>query len=111
MKMLLRVRPRRVAVLSVPHPWSSNGDAGGMNVYVVETGGATARASKGRVREPAPMLDVQRPAAGRRAAPRDRSRHLTAGPFEGGQEGPAVQLCRADERRPARARHGARLVT
>ena len=89
------VRPRRVAVLSVhtsPLEQPGTGDAGGLNVYVVET--STRLAERGveveiftratRSDLP-PVVEV---------APGVTVRHLTAGPFEGlSKEDLPAQLC------------------
>ena len=76
---------RRVAMLSVhtsPLDTPGGGDAGGMNVYVVETAQATCRRAASRSRSsPAPP-----PASSRATVEMDPGvtvRHVTAGPFEG----------------------------
>jgi D-inositol-3-phosphate glycosyltransferase len=92
---LTSVRPRRVAVLSVhtsPLEQPGTGDAGGMNVYVVET--ATRLAERGvevEVFTRATSSDLP-PAV--EMAPGVTVRHLTAGPFEGlSKEDLPAQLC------------------
>ena len=89
------VRPRRVAVLSVhtsPLEQPGTGDAGGMNVYVLETSKRLAdlgvevevftRATTGGL---PPVVDV---------VPGVSVRHLPAGPLEGlGKEDLPSQLC------------------
>ncbi len=89
------VRPRRVAVLSVhtsPLEQPGTGDAGGMNVYVVETSTRLAelgvevevftRATRSDL---PPVVEM---------APGVTVRHLTAGPFEGlSKEDLPAQLC------------------
>ena len=89
------VRPRRVAVLSVhtsPLEQPGTGDAGGMNVYVVETSKRLAdlgvevevftRATRSDL---PPVVEL---------APGVTVRHLTAGPFEGlSKEDLPAQLC------------------
>ena len=91
-----RVRPRRVAVLSVhtsPLEQPGTGDAGGMNVYVVETSQAAGRRSASRSRSsPAPPAATCRPVV--ELAPGVTVRHLIAGPFEGlSKEDLPAQLC------------------
>ena len=92
---LRSVRPRRVAVLSVhtsPLEQPGTGDAGGMNVYVVETSKRLAalgveveiftRATSSDLPPVAPL------------APGVTVRHLIAGPFEGlSKEDLPAQLC------------------
>ena len=89
------VRPRRVAVLSVhtsPLEQPGTGDAGGMNVYVVETSTRLAelgvevevftRATRSDL---PPVVEM---------APGVTVRHVTAGPFEGlSKEDLPAQLC------------------
>jgi D-inositol-3-phosphate glycosyltransferase len=89
------VRPRRVAVLSVhtsPLEQPGTGDAGGMNVYVVETSARLAalgvevevftRATRSDL---PPVVEL---------VPGVTVRHLTAGPFEGlSKEDLPAQLC------------------
>ncbi|MEX2290806.1 MAG: D-inositol-3-phosphate glycosyltransferase [Mycobacteriales bacterium] len=89
------VRPRRVAVLSVhtsPLEQPGTGDAGGMNVYVVETSKRLAdlgvevevftRATRSDL---PPVVEL---------APGVTVRHVTAGPFEGlSKEDLPAQLC------------------
>ena len=89
------VRPRRVAVLSVhtsPLEQPGTGDAGGMNVYVVET--STRLAERGvevEVFTRATSSDLP-PVV--EMAPGVTVRHLTAGPFEGlSKEDLPAQLC------------------
>ena len=100
-----RRRPRRVAVLSIhtsPLDQPGTGDAGGMNVYVVEIARRLAEPRRrGRDLHPG---HLRRPAARRsRWRPGVTVRHVTAGPFEGlvkeDLPGPAV---RRHRRRPAR---------
>ncbi|HVE73610.1 MAG TPA: D-inositol-3-phosphate glycosyltransferase [Mycobacteriales bacterium] len=89
------VRPRRVAVLSMhtsPLEQPGTGDAGGMNVYVLETSRRLAELgvevevfTRATNRELPPVVDL---------APGVRVRHLTAGPFEGlAKEDLPAQLC------------------
>jgi D-inositol-3-phosphate glycosyltransferase len=92
---LTSVHPRRVAVLSVhtsPLEQPGTGDAGGMNVYVVETSKRLAalgvqvevftRATRSDL---PPVVEL---------APGVTVRHLTAGPFEGlSKEDLPAQLC------------------
>jgi D-inositol-3-phosphate glycosyltransferase len=88
-------RPRRVCVLSVhtsPLEQPGTGDAGGMNVYIVET--ATRMAQRGvdveiftraTSSEHAPVVEL---------APGVLVRHVAAGPFEGlGKHDLPSQLC------------------
>jgi D-inositol-3-phosphate glycosyltransferase len=93
--VLRSLRPRRVAVLSVhtsPLEQPGTGDAGGMNVYVLETSKRLAalgvevevftRATRSEL---PPVVDVE---------PGVRVRHLTAGPYEGlSKEDLPSQLC------------------
>ncbi len=93
--VLRSVRPRRVAVLSVhtsPLEQPGTGDAGGMNVYVLETSRRLAalgvevevftRATRGDLD---PVVEVE---------PGVVVRHVTAGPLEGlGKEDLPSQLC------------------
>lgn len=96
MRSVLRsVRPRRVAVLSVhtsPLEQPGTGDAGGMNVYVLETSRRLAalgvevevftRATRSDL---PPMVEVE---------PGVRVRHVAAGPLEGlAKEDLPSQLC------------------
>ncbi len=95
MSVLRNARPRRAAVLSVhtsPLEQPGTGDAGGMNVYVVETSKRLAelgveveiftRATSSELPPSAPL------------APGVTVRHLTAGPFEGlSKEDLPAQLC------------------
>jgi D-inositol-3-phosphate glycosyltransferase len=77
-------RPKRVAVLSVhtsPLDQPGTGDAGGMNVYIVETARRLAEAgveveifTRATSSEQAPATEL---------APGVLVRHVTAGPFEG----------------------------
>jgi D-inositol-3-phosphate glycosyltransferase len=92
---LTSVHPRRVAVLSVhtsPLEQPGTGDAGGMNVYVVETSRRLAalgvevevftRATRSDL---PPVVEL---------APGVAVRHVTAGPFEGlSKEDLPAQLC------------------
>ena len=88
--------PSRVAMVSVhtsPLDQPGTGDAGGMNVYVVELVPAAGRARRrGRHLHPGDQL---RPAAGRSSwRPACTVRHVTAGPFEGlAKEDLPAQLC------------------
>jgi len=89
------VHPRRVAVLSVhtsPLEQPGTGDAGGMNVYVVET--STRLAERGvevEVFTRATRSDLP-PVV--ELAPGVTVRHVTAGPFEGlSKEDLPAQLC------------------
>jgi len=89
------VRPRRVSVLAVhtsPLEQPGTGDAGGMNVYVVET--ATRMAQRGvpvEIFTRATSSD-QPPIA--ELAPGVLVRHIAAGPFEGlGKNDLPSQLC------------------
>lgn len=92
---LTSVRPRRVAVLSVhtsPLEQPGTGDAGGMNVYVVETSKRLAeRGVEVEVFTRATSSDLP-PVV--ELAPGVTVRHLTAGPFEGlSKEDLPAQLC------------------
>ncbi len=89
------VHPRRVAVLSVhtsPLEQPGTGDAGGMNVYVVETSKRLASLgveveifTRATSSELPPVVEL---------APGVTVRHLTAGPFEGlSKEDLPAQLC------------------
>ena len=89
------VRPRRVAVLSVhtsPLEQPGTGDAGGMNVYVVETSTRLAQLgvevevfTRATSSDLPPVVEM---------APGVTVRHLTAGPFEGlSKEDLPAQLC------------------
>ncbi len=89
------LRPRRVAVLSVhtsPLEQPGTGDAGGMNVYVLETSRRLAALgvdvevfTRATSSDLAPVVEVE---------PGVTVRHLTAGPFEGlGKEDLPSQLC------------------
>lgn len=79
-----RTTPRRVAMLSIhtsPLDQPGTGDAGGMNVYVVETAKRLAEAgtqveifTRGTSSALPPVVDL---------APGVLVRHITAGPFEG----------------------------
>ncbi|MCW2585643.1 MAG: UDP-Glycosyltransferase/glycogen phosphorylase [Frankiales bacterium] len=93
--VLRSVRPRRVAVLSVhtsPLEQPGTGDAGGMNVYVVETSKRLAQLgvevevfTRATSSDLPPVCDL---------APGVTVRHLTAGPFEGlSKEDLPSQLC------------------
>jgi D-inositol-3-phosphate glycosyltransferase len=92
---LASVRPRRVAVLSVhtsPLEQPGTGDAGGMNVYVVETSKRLAQLgvevevfTRATSSELPPVVEL---------APGVTVRHVTAGPFEGlSKEDLPAQLC------------------
>ena len=88
--------PRRVATLSVhtsPLHQPGTGDAGGMNVYIVEV--ARRLAEAGVEVEIFTRATSQRPAAGGRDGARACTvRHVTAGPFEGlAKEDLPGQLC------------------
>ena len=89
------VRPRRVAVLSVhtsPLEQPGTGDAGGLNVYVVETskrladlGVAVEVFTRATSSDLPPRVEL---------APGVTVRHVTAGPFEGlSKEDLPAQLC------------------
>ena len=89
------IRPRRVAVLSVhtsPLEQPGTGDAGGLNVYVVETSKRLARAglevevfTRATSSDLPPVVEL---------APGVTVRHLIAGPFEGlGKDDLPSQLC------------------
>ncbi len=89
------VRPRRVAVLSVhtsPLEQPGTGDAGGMNVYVVETSKRLADLgvevevfTRATSSDLPPVVEL---------SPGVTVRHLTAGPFEGlSKEDLPAQLC------------------
>jgi D-inositol-3-phosphate glycosyltransferase len=91
----ISVRPRRVAVLSVhtsPLEQPGTGDAGGMNVYVVETSKRLADLgvevevfTRATSSELPPVVEL---------APGVTVRHLSAGPFEGlSKEDLPAQLC------------------
>jgi len=91
----LSANPRRVALLSIhtsPLDQPGTGDAGGMNVYVVETAKRLALAgteveifTRATSSDHASVLDL---------APGVKVRHLTAGPFEGlRKEDLPGQLC------------------
>jgi D-inositol-3-phosphate glycosyltransferase len=92
---LSAIRPRRVAVLSVhtsPLEQPGTGDAGGLNVYVVETSKRLARAglevevfTRATSGDLPPVVEL---------APGVTVRHLIAGPFEGlGKDDLPSQLC------------------
>jgi D-inositol-3-phosphate glycosyltransferase len=92
---LTSVRPRRVAVLSVhtsPLEQPGTGDAGGMNVYVVETSKRLADLgvevevfTRATSSDLPPVVEL---------APGVTVRHVTAGPFEGlSKEDLPAQLC------------------
>ena len=92
---LRSVHPRRVAVLSVhtsPLDQPGTGDAGGMNVYVVETSKQlAARGVEVEIFTRATSSDLP-PAVD--LAPGVTVRHVTAGPFEGLSKGDLpAQLC------------------
>jgi len=93
--VLRTVRPRRVAVLSVhtsPLEQPGTGDAGGMNVYVVETSKRLAALgvevevfTRATGSDLPPVVEL---------APGVTVRHLIAGPFEGlSKEDLPAQLC------------------
>ena len=89
------VHPRRVAVLSVhtsPLDQPGTGDAGGLNVYVVETSRQlAARGVEVEVFTRATRSDLPPQVE---LAPGVTVRHLTAGPFEGLSKGDLpAQLC------------------
>ena len=95
MRSMRSVRPRRAAVLSVhtsPLEQPGTGDAGGMNVYVVETSKRLAELgvevevfTRATSSDLAPVVEL---------APGVTVRHLTAGPFEGlSKEDLPSQLC------------------
>jgi D-inositol-3-phosphate glycosyltransferase len=89
------VRPRRLAVLSVhtsPLEQPGTGDAGGMNVYVVETSKRLAeRGVEVEIFTRATSSDLPPVAP---LAPGVTVRHLIAGPFEGlSKEDLPAQLC------------------
>jgi D-inositol-3-phosphate glycosyltransferase len=95
MSTLRSVRPRRAAVLSVhtsPLEQPGTGDAGGMNVYVVETSKRLAeRGVEVEIFTRATSSDLP-PVC--ELAPGVTVRHLTAGPFEGlSKEDLPSQLC------------------
>ncbi len=92
---LSTIRPRRVAVLSVhtsPLEQPGTGDAGGLNVYVVETSKRLARAglevevfTRATSSDLPPVVEL---------APGVTVRHLISGPFEGlGKDDLPSQLC------------------
>ena len=92
---LSTIWPRRVAVLSVhtsPLEQPGTGDAGGLNVYVVETSKRLARAglevevfTRATSSDLPPVVEL---------APGVTVRHLIAGPFEGlGKDDLPSQLC------------------
>jgi D-inositol-3-phosphate glycosyltransferase len=92
---LASVRPRRVAVLSVhtsPLEQPGTGDAGGMNVYVVETskrlaerGVAVEVFTRATSSDLPPVVEL---------APGVTVRHVTAGPYEGlSKDDLPAQLC------------------
>ena len=92
---LRSVHPRRVAVLSVhtsPLDQPGTGDAGGLNVYVVETSRQlAARGVEVEVFTRATRSDLP-PSV--ELAPGVTVRHVTAGPFEGlGKNDLPAQLC------------------
>jgi D-inositol-3-phosphate glycosyltransferase len=92
---LRSMHPRRVAVLSIhtsPLDQPGTGDAGGMNVYVVETSKQlAARGVEVEVFTRATSSDLP-PSV--ELAPGVTVRHITAGPFEGlGKNDLPAQLC------------------
>ncbi len=95
MTVVRSVRPRRVAVLSVhtsPLEQPGTGDAGGLNVYVVETSKRLADLGvEVEIFTRATSSDLP---ASVGLAPGVTVRHLTAGPFEGlSKEDLPSQLC------------------
>ena len=95
MQVLRNARPRRAAVLSVhtsPLEQPGTGDAGGMNVYVVETSKRLAELgveveifTRATSSDLPPVVSL---------APGVTVRHLVAGPFEGlSKEDLPAQLC------------------
>ena len=92
---LTSVRPRRAAVLSVhtsPLDQPGTGDAGGMNVYVVET--AKKLAERGVEVEIFTRATASEQAPVHELLPGVTVRHLVAGPFEGlSKEDLPSQLC------------------
>ncbi len=95
LSVLRSARPRRAAVLSVhtsPLEQPGTGDAGGMNVYVVETSKRLAELgveveifTRATSSDLPPVVEL---------APGVTVRHLTAGPFEGlSKEDLPAQLC------------------
>ena len=99
------LRPRRVAMLSVhtsPLDQPGTGDAGGMNVYVVEIARRLAGAASRSRSSPGPPPATCRPRSSWR--PGDgpaRDGRAVRGPGQGGPARPAVRVHR---RRPARPR-------
>jgi len=87
--------PRRVAVLSVhtsPLEQPGTGDAGGMNVYIVQT--ATRMARRGVEVEVFTRATSSELPPVAELAPGVTVRHITAGPFEGlGKQDLPAQLC------------------
>ena len=87
--------PRRVAVLSVhtsPLEQPGTGDAGGMNVYIVQT--ATRMARRGIEVEVLTRATSSELPPVAELAPGVTVRHITAGPFEGlGKQDLPAQLC------------------
>ena len=92
---ILRERPRRIATLSVhtsPLDQPGGGDAGGMNVYIVEVsrrlaelGVAVEVFTRATSSDLPPVVEM---------APGVTVRHVTAGPFEGlGKNDLPAQLC------------------
>jgi len=92
---ILRERPRRIATLSVhtsPLDQPGMGDAGGMNVYIVEVsrrlaemGVAVEVFTRATSSELPPVISL---------FPGVTVRHVTAGPFEGlSKHNPPAQLC------------------
>src|SRR3954451_16981595 len=87
--------PRRVATLSVhrsPLDQPGNGDAGGMNVYIVEVARRLAQAGvEGEVFPRASSSDLPPVVEMARGV---HVRHVTAGPFEGlAKEDLPAQMC------------------
>ncbi|MDQ3887241.1 MAG: D-inositol-3-phosphate glycosyltransferase [Actinomycetota bacterium] len=91
----IRTAPQRVAVLSVhtsPLEQPGTGDAGGMNVYIVQT--ATRMAQLGVEVEVFTRATSSELPPVTELAPGVTVRHITAGPFEGlGKQDLPAQLC------------------
>ena len=103
-------RPRRVATVSVhtsPLDQPGAGDAGGMNVYIVETsrrladrGIAVDVFTRATSSDLPPVVEL---------CPGVTVRHLTAGPFEGlSKEDLPAQLCALTSAPMARSHHNRR---
>ncbi|HEY1485571.1 MAG TPA: glycosyltransferase, partial [Micromonosporaceae bacterium] len=95
MRTQTRSLPRRVATLSVhtsPLDQPGTGDAGGMNVYIVEVAKRLAASgveveifTRATCSDLPPVVDM---------APGVRVRHISAGPFEGlAKEDLPAQMC------------------